>query len=328
MTPVAAGLGIQMLEVPTPFAVGAVNAYLLEGSPLTLIDTGPNLATSLVALEQALGGAGYRVEDLELLVVTHQHVDHLGLTQMLADRAGAEVAFLREAAPFVEDYEARQRADDEYAEIVMLRHGIDEPVVDALKSVATIIRGFGAPVAVTRPLVAGSEIVMGDRTYRVLRRPGHSPSDTVFYEEGARLLISGDHLLSKISSNALETRPLDPEWDGSRTHPLVDYRRSLLETRALDVDLVLGGHGPPIDDHRRLIDERLSRQTERAEHILDLLRPAPRSGHEIANVIWGRVAFTQAYLTLCEVLGHVDLLIEAGAVAEYTSGEVVTFEAL
>lgn len=320
--------GVRMLEIPTPFAVGAVNAYLLEGDPLTLVDTGPNLATSLVALERAVEAAGHAVDDLELLVVTHQHVDHFGLTQIVAERSGAEVAFLDQAVAFVEDFEARQRGDDEYAEGLMLRHGIESHVVDALRSLATILRGFGAPMTVSRPLAAGSLIEMGGRSFRVLHRPGHSPSDTVFHEEATGLLLSGDHLLSKISSNALETRPLDPEWDGTRMRPLVDYRRSLLATRELDLTVVLGGHGPPVLDHRALIDHRLSRQTERAEHILGLLADGPRSAHDIANAIWGRVAFTQAYLTLCEVLGHLDLLVADGVVAENPGEAIVGFEAV
>lgn len=325
---VSAPTGIRTLAVPTPFAVGDVNAYLVEGTPLTLVDTGPNLATSLVALEELLAAAGHRLEELELLVITHQHLDHLGLTQHVAQRAGAEVACLDTAVAHVENYEERQIADDSYAEGLMLRHGIDEHVVDALKSVAAIVRAFGAAVTVTRPLTAGSVVEMGDRRFSVLHRPGHSPSDTIFHDEENRVLIGGDHLLSSISSNAMKTRPLDPEWDGGRTHPLVDYRRSLLETRALDVDVVLGGHGATIDDHRGLIDERLAQQDRRAEQMLELLRPRPLSAHEIAEAIWGRVAFTQAYLTLCEVLGHVDLLMEAGAVVEDDSGDVIRFEAV
>ena len=71
--------GIHRLAIPTPFQVGRVNAYLIEDSPLTLVDSGPNSAKALDELEQALAARGHAVEDIELLIVTHQHIDHFGL---------------------------------------------------------------------------------------------------------------------------------------------------------------------------------------------------------------------------------------------------------
>jgi glyoxylase-like metal-dependent hydrolase (beta-lactamase superfamily II) len=95
----AAEAGIHRLAIPTPFQVGRVNAYLIEDSPLTLLDSGPNSAKAMDELEQALARHGHAVEDLELLIVTHQHIDHFGLASVLARRSGAEVAALDVLAP-------------------------------------------------------------------------------------------------------------------------------------------------------------------------------------------------------------------------------------
>jgi glyoxylase-like metal-dependent hydrolase (beta-lactamase superfamily II) len=323
---VTGAAGVRCLPVPTPFAVGPVNAYLLDGPPLTLVDTGPNSATSMLALERMLAASDHRVEDLELLVVTHQHVDHLGLTGMVAERSGAEVACLDIAAGLVENFEDHSTANDDYAAALMLRHGIDGDVVDALRAMTRILQSFGASARVTRPLIAGDELAVGARRLRVLHRPGHSPSDTVLHDEDAGMLIAGDHLLSRVSSNALVTRPLSPDWDGSRPRPLMDYRASLEATRDLDADLVLGGHGPPVSRPRALIGHRLERQNRRAGELHELLRRGPMSAHELATAMFGRVAFTQAFLTLSEVLGHLDLLIADGVVAETSDGGLTRFE--
>jgi hypothetical protein len=88
---------------------------------------------------------------------------------------------------------------------------------------------------------------------------------------------------------------------------------------------VLGGHGEPVTDHVALIDQRFAMHERRAEKILELVGERPRSAHEIATELWGNVAVTQAFLTLCEVLGHVDLLLERGLVAEVESGSVAVF---
>jgi hypothetical protein len=99
----------------------------------------------------------------------------------------------------------------------------------------------------------------------------------------------------------------------------------LRSTRDLELDIVLSGHGPSIYDHCTLIDRRLREQAERAERIHEILRSGPLTAHAIANQIWGRIAFTQTFLTLSEVLGHLDLLLEDGMAAEDDSGEVVRF---
>ncbi len=98
----AAAAGIHEITVPTPFAVGRVNCYVIEDEPLTLVDTGPNSGTSLDELETGLAALGHEIEDLELIVLTHQHMDHLGLVGMLAaslGRARCRLARARRLSP-------------------------------------------------------------------------------------------------------------------------------------------------------------------------------------------------------------------------------------
>ncbi len=325
----AAAAGVHRLAIPTPFMVGRVNAYLIEDSPLTLVDSGPNSAKALDELEQALAARGHAVEDIELLVVTHQHMDHFGLASILARRSGAEVAALDLLAPYLAGYGQETDLDDRFAENVMLRHGIPAEIVTALRAVSAGFRAWGSAVEITRPLADGSELALRDRTLRVLHRPGHSPSDTVFFDESRRMLLSADHLIAHISSNPLLARPLGSEADlrGPRPQALITYMASLEKTRAMDLDLVLPGHGRPITDHVSLIDERFRMHARRAEKIRRLIAAEPRTAHEIAQELWGNVAVTQAYLTLSEVLGHVDLLLEQGVVAERERDGVVHFHA-
>jgi DNA-binding transcriptional ArsR family regulator len=105
----------------------------------------------------------------------------------------------------------------------------------------------------------------------------------------------------------------------------VNYIRSLKETQTLPAAVVLPGHGELVTGHAALIDERLGLHERRAEKILGLITEQPRTAHELAQAIWGNVAVTQAFLTLSEVLGHVDLLLDRGLVAEEERGGVVRF---
>ena len=313
----AAQAGIHRLSIPTPFAVGRVNTYLIEDRPLTLVDSGPNSGKALDELERQLRARGHAIEDLELLVITHQHIDHLGLVDILARRSGAQVAALDLLADYVARYGEDAERDDEFAEALMLRHGLPADVVYALRSVSRAFRAWGSSAQVSRPLRDGERFELRDRRLEVLHRPGHSPTDTLFWDAERRLLLAGDHLLAHISSNPLISRPPGADVDPDhRPRALITYLDSLRATRALPAELVLAGHGDPVTDHVALIDQRLALHARRAERIFHLVADQPRTAYEVAQAMWGNVAVTQAYLTLSEVLGHLDLLAQDGRVVE------------
>ncbi|HMC07103.1 MAG TPA: MBL fold metallo-hydrolase [Solirubrobacterales bacterium] len=318
--------GIHRLRIPTPFAVGRVNCYLIEDDPLTLVDTGPNSGKSLDELERQLSALDHPLEEIELVLLTHQHIDHLGLVEIIAARSGAEVAAIDVVVPFVENFGDDIELEDRFAADLMLRHGIPEDVVTALRSVARSFRAWGARADVTRPLHDGEELRLAERELEVQLRPGHSPSDTLLWDAERRILVAADHLLPHISSNPLISRPLD--GSDERRRALIDYIASLKRTRELPAEIVLPGHGEPITDHRTLIDERLALHRRRAEKILDLISERPRTAYEVAQELWGNVAVTQAFLTLSEVLGHVDLLAADGRVKETANGDLIRFEAV
>ncbi len=320
----AAAAGIHRIPLPTPFAVGRVNSYLIDDEPLTLVDAGPNSGTSLEALHHALGQLGRTVEELELLVISHQHIDHLGLIGLVAARSGAEVAALDVLAPFVERYSEQTEADDQFATRVMLANGIPADVVSALQSVSRAFRAWGARADVTRVLHEGDVLQFADRSLTVHHRPGHSPTDTVFHDSERGMLVAADHLLAHISSNPLITRP--PDGTTERPHALEIYMESLRRTRQMDLDVVLPGHGEPFTGHAELIDRRFALHERRADKLHALIAERPRSAYELAQALWGNIAVTQAYLTLSEVLGHTDLLRSEGRVAEVEEDGVVRFE--
>ena len=161
-------------------------------------------------------------------------------------------------------------------------------------------------------------------------RPGHSPTDTVLAGDG--LLLAGDHLLERISSNPIAHAPIgapDPAALAAtpgRPRTLVTYIESLRATAAADRgELVLPGHGDQFRGAAELVAKRISMHERRAEKILAAL-DRPRSAAEIGRDLWRHVPVTQAYLVLSEVLGHLDLLEERGAVTARDGEGVVLYE--
>lgn len=330
---IAAGAGIHCIPIPTPFLVGPVNLYLVDDEPLTLIDTGPNSGLALEALGAGLASLGRTVEEIDRILLTHQHMDHIGLAGVLARGSGAEVVAIEGLGPCLENYSGWMAAEDAFAERVMARHGIPDDVRLALQAVSASFRGWGAPVTPDVALADGDTLGFAGRELEVHARPGHSPSDTVFLDRGSGVLIGGDHLLADVSSNPLIARRLDWGLPGDpaaealeRPHQLEIYLESLALTEKMEgVVAVLGGHGPAFGDYRSLIAERRALHERRAAKILGMLADGPATAHEVAERMWGNVAVTQAYLTLSEILGHVDLLRAAGEVVVDEDAGVVRF---
>jgi glyoxylase-like metal-dependent hydrolase (beta-lactamase superfamily II) len=227
----------------------------------------------------------------------------------------------------IEGFAEHAESDDEMAEALMLRHGIPADVVTALRAVSRMARGWGGSTTVTTRLAAGQQLEFAGRAFEVLHRPGHSPSDTVFFDHADGTLVAGDHLIKHISSNPLISKPLDGSGEDERPRALLTYMASLRATREMPVERVLPGHGDEFSGHAELIDERFALHERRARKIRGLLEGRPLTAHEVAQSLWGNVAVTQAFLTLSEVLGHVDMLLERGEVRELEDGGVIRFEA-
>ena len=320
---------VHRIPLPTPFRIGDVNVWLLRGAPLTLVDAGPLMDESEARLEDGLAALGVAIEDLELIVLTHQHDDHVGLAGELRRRSGAEVAATAQLAAYLADVEASMDADDAYALALMRRHGVTERTVQTLGGISRAFRRFVADAPVDRVIGDGSELLAGERTWRVHERPGHSPTDTVLAAGG--LLLAGDHLLEKISSNPIAHVPIgarDPAAlaaSPDRPRTLEIYADSLRATAAADRgELVLPGHGEPFTGAAALVEKRLGMHERRAEKILAALT-RPRSAADVGRDLWRHVPVTQAYLVLSEVLGHLELLETRGEVAADVEDGVVLY---
>src|SRR5919108_300268 len=119
-----------VLAIPLPLAhVGSVNAWLLPGDPVTLIDTGPREDGALAALEAGLRREGLRIEDVELLLATHHHLDHVGLAATIQRRSQANVAVLDRMADYAARYAAEVEADRRFARTLLAYHGVPDQLV-------------------------------------------------------------------------------------------------------------------------------------------------------------------------------------------------------
>jgi glyoxylase-like metal-dependent hydrolase (beta-lactamase superfamily II) len=316
------------IVLPTPFPVGPVNCWLLRGDPLTLVDAGPNTPEALAALEGGLAELRVRIEDIELLILTHQHSDHVGLAATIRGRAGCHVAGHASLADYVSDVQAAMIAEEEWEENLLRLHGASSERCEAFLTVARDRRRYGgAGATLDLQLSDGDTIEAGGRRLRVALRPGHSPTDTLLVDDATGTALAGDHLIAHISSNPLVHRPpTGPADPAARDSSLVAYLDSLARTSEEDLTVLHTGHGASITDYRPLIAERVRLHARRADQVHAALAAEPLSATEVSIRLWPDVPVNQTFLTLCEVLGALDLLELDGRAVATRRGDTLVYE--
>ena len=267
--------GVWRLRLPLPWpGVPHCNAWALaSGSGVVLVDTGMHEPGSMAHLERALDQAGLKVEHVRLIVCTHAHVDHCGQAPPIAERARCEVWMHHDHAHHTDDdlEEALKRR-------VVVAHQSGVPA-EAVQRWIERRRGQGTGQAgalrIDRELSEGDTVETDLGAWRVIDTPGHAPSHICLYQPERRLLISGDHLLGRVSLY-FDT--------GYTPDPVAEFLDSLGKVENLDARLALSGHGRPFTDvaghvaaNRALIDQRLA-AVETA---------LPGTAYEIAQSVYG-----------------------------------------
>lgn len=307
---------IHTFAVPTPFPVGPINVYLIEGDPLTLVDSGPRTEIARDTFLSGLSELGYELNDIEQIVVTHGHLDHIGQLQRLVRASDAQVLSHYRNLYWLVDFEVEWVRRLTFYGSYLCRAGLPEEQVTAVRELMSPGIRLGASISEgrLRSLHDGDEVRVGGVDWSVLHMPGHASGHIVLYQPEAGIILAGDLLLAEISSNPVLESPARGETDRPRS--LVDYLDSLQRLAELDASYTLAGHGPPIHDHRELVAERLTMHRRRLDRIADFLADGRRTPYEVCQALFPDLAQHDVFLGMSEVIGHLDVLVDEGYVVE------------
>src|SRR4051794_19642265 len=227
--------GVWRLRLPLELpGVPHCNAWALQaGDGIVLVDTGMHDRGSMANLELALGRTGHRIEDVRLIVITHAHIDHCGQAPPIARRAGCEV-WMHPA------WRLHAASDLDRTIEVALHSGVPEERVRRWEARRRAEPSHQAgTLGSDRDLLPGVVIESDAGAWQVLETPGHAPSHVCLHQPEKRLLISGDHLLGRVSHY----------FDvGYTRDPVGEFLRSLDVIDALGARLALAGHARPFTD--------------------------------------------------------------------------------
>jgi glyoxylase-like metal-dependent hydrolase (beta-lactamase superfamily II) len=263
--------GLWSIPVPIPRnPLRYVIVYALElADGVAVIDTGWSTDEAWTALSDGLRTAGFAVTDVRAALITHIHPDHYGLAGRLREESGAWVAL--------------HPAD---AALLPARYGIG--IDSLLEGMHNLLRSCGVPPEVLEELTGASmgirefvalaepDVLLEDRARVDLRgwdlvalhTPGHSPGHVCFYDRERRLLISGDHVLPRISPSIT----VHAQQTGN---PLADFLDALMSVRNLGVDEVLPAHEWRFRGLEARVDELVEHHEQRAGETIALVQATP-----------------------------------------------------
>lgn len=302
------------ISIPTPLPVGPVNAYLIKSEPVTLIDAGVNTDEAFAVLKNAFESEGLAPGDLERVLLTHTHIDHVGLLGKLRDHADFTIYAHSNAAHHRLNSVEREEEAQRFALEIMREFGTPEEIVREAAREQHTYREYATDAIVDEGLEDG-ETIGRHTAYHV---PGHSAMDVLLADHEARIAFTGDHLLPRITPNPLLRRPKPGQ---PRTKSLVEYRESLRKTHALDLDVCFPGHGETIRNPRESIENLLERQNKRNGRIVEILGSQNLSVYQVACALFPRMNPKFTFLGLSSAAGHLEVLEEEGrVVSEYEDG--------
>jgi len=318
-----AALGVHRIAVPIPFvaAGGPVNLHVIEAADgsLTLFDAGLGSEEAQAALQAGFARLGRSLAEVTRIVISHGHVDHFGAARFVQEQGGraevfahpGDLAKIDERGPAFAD---RSPAFDAH----FARLGVPAEVREAMLRSGERSYGWSRRVEGVRPLAEGDLVEGRAVRFTVRHFPGHTPGLVALHEPALGLLLPADHLLERISPNPLIE--LGPDGQDGFFRPLVAYLDSLGRTRALELSLVLPGHGAPFGGHRAVIDGLTAFYLKRQARLLAALAEGPRTGWELCRGLFPNARPAEAFLTMSETVGNLEVLEAGGRVVREARG--------
>lgn len=310
--------GIFRIAVHSPFGTGPTNAYILRGDRVGLFDTGP---ANSIAREDLLGGLsllGLAPSDVELLVVSHGHVDHHGLAD---EFPAAQIVTGRRDAHKLTDLPRHLEQYMSVAVDLLVSWGVPTQTRDGIATFISGLLRVATSLPGAQPVDEGYVLDGFGPPFVVRELPGHTEGLIGLHRARDGVLLASDHLLPDITPNpglyTLETPPRSG---------LADYVASLARVLDLAPVIVLPGHGAPFSDAAGRVEEVLMHHRER----LEVIRAAAGDGEtvfEIATRLFPGAEPGHVFLAGREVYGHLQILEQDGRVSSRTAAGIGVFRA-
>lgn len=291
--------GVHHIPLELPWSTpGNVNVYLLEENDgYVMIDCGVDGSEYLKLLEMHLNQLGITFNDIKLLVGTHMHIDHIGLSQRLRE-FDIPFALYKNSIDYLDEY---NDWSIRFKDLIRMAKNEYTPVsfIDDLKSISTPL--YAGRLEKPDILLSEGRVKSIKRNLNVVFTPGHDYSEISLYDEKTKIVFSGDHILPRIT-------PFIPVQN-ENSNLLKEFLNSLDKVDHLDHEIIAPGHGNIISNPHKRIEQMKLHHQRRSERILGFLKNEDLTGWEISNKLFPRdLDSLNLRLAFQETLAHLHLL--------------------
>lgn len=311
---------IIQLSIPTPFAVGDVHAYVLKGEAVTLVDCGPMTEEAEYAFVTQLKEHRLSIDDIDQVVLTHHHADHVGLLNLMKPHVRVIGHQLNE--PYISQDPVFKQRQVDFMTLFFQQLGVPLRQNECEKMVKQSYT-YSCTSHVDEVIKEGDRL-SGHEHFFVMETPGHAQSHLSFLDERTGNFIGGDLLLTTISSNPLMEAPDEGE---ERQKSLLQYKTSLNRLLRLPIKTIYPGHGQLITAHHELIEERFKKQEKRANTMYQLLKQKEMTAFHLCRKLFPVLYEEALFLTMSETVGQLDVLLAAEQIEEVEKDGIVYYRA-
>lgn len=301
------------IQLPLGIMFPSVNAYLIEGEKLTLVDCGMNTAENWETLQKELAKNGCKVGDIEQVVITHEHIDHIGLLPQILENSEAIVR----APKMIEGWFSRPddlRVDylafaERLYKSIGFPKGVEEKVLEEIQK----FRKFPTMKDMSRFefFEEGDWIEMGFQKWQAVHTPGHCPTQFVFIDEKQKRVFGGDMLLPIAPMPIVNE---DPNRKGKPIRALRNLLDSYELMKTYDFKKVYPGHGPIFTNANEVIDAQMARIEMRKKECLEHYKAGAKTVYEIHRKMYPAHHVPPNFSGIYMIFGYLDLLAEEGMV--------------
>lgn len=296
--------------VPTSNKLASINFFLVkQDNSLTLIDAGLSNDECWNALQMTLRKHDYTLTDITGILLTHNHIDHIGLVNRIVSSHSIPV-YAHPCAKLVlkrDPHYMKMRIEffrKLYREMGCAEFG-DKQVADLRN-----------PIIINENKKIDCEIQEITHNhlfgFDIIEIPGHAPDQVAFYHKESKGLFAGDLLIQHLPSNAM----VEPNYDGTRTKSLLQQKQSLKKCLSLNADLIFSGHGSIIENTIDLINERMKEIDEKANKYISMIQLRMSTASELAQLLSKEKYEKQFFHTMSKIIGFLDYLELQGKISK------------
>jgi glyoxylase-like metal-dependent hydrolase (beta-lactamase superfamily II) len=252
--------------------IGQVNVFLLEGDELVMIDSGDGTNSSMKKLSDELETLGFELNEISMIINTHEHIEHFGGNATIKDVSGARILAHKLAAPLIEDMRKQMPSKSDLMDI-------PEEISSSYRKFRFAMYEDLKTTNVDVRLQGNESILIDDSSLKVIYTPGHTRGHICIYEEEDEILFAGDMV---IENGTPDTGALPGQYGD-----MTDFLNSLHRLKDLKIKRLLQSHGEEVSDPYKKIEDTIQSKLIRERELLQVLEGSGKTITQLINIIYG-----------------------------------------